>query len=186
MIPKRNSTGVLPPISPGAAGHSSERSPYQVTMSEFVDEFAFSEKRRAILNGLLNYREALYRLGITNGFQWINGSFIEDIEKLENRPPNDVDLVTFFHLPHGTDQQEILEKHSDLFMPNQLKEKYLVDGYTCLLGEPMENRHVKQVSYWYSMWSHRRNGLWKGFLEVVFSEREDELARKILDSRGQP
>jgi hypothetical protein len=34
MIPTWNSIGVLPPISPGAAGHSNERSPYVVGMND--------------------------------------------------------------------------------------------------------------------------------------------------------
>lgn len=35
------------------------------------------------------------------------------------------------------------------------------------------------------VWSHRRNGLWKGFLQVGLSKNEDELANKALELRGQ-
>jgi len=52
MIPKWNHVGALPPIWPGMQGHSIERSPYHVAVN-------FSEKRRIILKGLLNYRKAL-------------------------------------------------------------------------------------------------------------------------------
>jgi len=39
---------------------------------------------------------------------------------------------------------------------------------------------VTAVSYWYSMWSHRRNGLWKGFVQVDISEKEDNIARALI------
>ena len=125
----------------------------------------FLKGRKLILKGLLDYREALYKAGITRGFQWIDGSFIEHVETLENRAPNDIDVVTFFHLPHGFNQQELYEQYPFLFNPEWTKEKYNVDAHVCLLGEPLESRHVRQISYWYSMWLHRRNGTWKGFFK---------------------
>jgi len=30
------------------------------------------------------------------------------------------------------------------------------------------------------MWSHRRNGLWKGFVQVDISPTEDEMAKALL------
>lgn len=185
MIPKWNNAGVLPPIWPGEQGHSYKRSPYHVSISDVINSFAFSQSRREILKGFLNYRNALYQGGILQGFQWINGSFIENVEILENRAPNDLDVVTFFHLPHGMNQKEMFQKHSYLFMTDRIKQQFKVDGYICLLGEPMDTRHVQYISYWYSMWSHRRNGLWKGFLQVGLSQNEDELAHKALELRGQ-
>jgi len=145
MIPAWNSIGVLPPVSPDASGHSSERSPYVVSIREVINFFGFTKKRRSILRGVLNYRKALYQARITKGFQWIDGSFTENVETLQNRDPSDLDVVTFFHLPQGINQREFFQKHSHLFKRDQLKEKYQVDNYTCLLGEPMESRHVQQV-----------------------------------------
>ena len=121
MIPAWNNIGALPPIAPGAPGHSSERSPYAVNIHQIVGTFGFTERRRTILRGVLGYRESMYRAGITRGFQWIDGSFIEDVETLENRDPNDLDVVTFFHLPQGMDQREFFHKHGDLFRLDQLE-----------------------------------------------------------------
>jgi hypothetical protein len=67
----------------------------------FVDRFSSSPERIAILHSLLQFREELYKSGITSGFQWLDGSFMENIETLESRPPNDMDVVTFYHLPIG-------------------------------------------------------------------------------------
>lgn len=184
MIPEWNNLGVLPPIRPGIQGHSNERSPYRVGINDVVEIFSFSEKRRMILTGLLDYRKALYQLGITQGFQWIDGSFVENVEAIENRIPNDLDVVTFFHLPYGMNQGKLLQQHGSLFMPDETKKAYQIDGYSCPLGDPMEKNQVRQILYWYSMWSHRRNGLWKGFLQVDLSPNEDELAYQILHVRG--
>jgi len=88
MIPKWTMAGVLPPIKPGVPGHdSNNRSPYIVTVYDLIERFSTSIERNTILLGLLNFRQAIYDAGIHHGFQWINGSFTEDIETLESRAP---------------------------------------------------------------------------------------------------
>ena len=54
----------------------------------------------AILDGFLRFRELLTQAGFVSGFQWVDGSFLENVEMLENRPPNDLDVVTFY-IPPG-------------------------------------------------------------------------------------
>lgn len=184
MIPSWNNQGVLPPIWPGMQGQSNERSPYRVGINDLVDTYGFSEKRRIILKGLLEYRQALFKIGIMQGFQWIDGSFVEDVESIENRAPNDLDVVTFFHLPYGIDQRKLMDDHSLLFLPDETKKVYHVDAYSCLLGEPIGKSQVRKISYWYSMLSHKRNGLWKGFLQIDLSSNEDEMAYETLYLRG--
>jgi hypothetical protein len=39
---------------------------------------------------------------------------------------------------------------------------------------------VQQTSYWYSVWAHRRNHQWKGFLEIDLSPTLDSDATVIL------
>ena len=51
-------------------------------------------------------------------------------------------------------------------MPEEIKKIYQIDGYIFPLGEPMERRHIRLISYWYSVWSHRRNGL----LEAIYTD----------------
>lgn len=174
-----NNEGVLPPISPGQLGHSPDRSPYSISMKEFVEMFGSSEKRNSIIDGLLKYRKALNQAGI-QGFQWIGGSFVENIEMLEDRPPNDVDVVTFLKLPPGISQEDLFDKFKHLFDTSQTKSLYSVDGYMMVLSEPMEEYHIGLVTYWYSMWSHRRNKTWKGYLKIYLSEEEDHLAQTGL------
>ncbi|MCL2004836.1 MAG: hypothetical protein FWG73_01615 [Planctomycetaceae bacterium] len=86
----------MPPIAMGEAGNSLNRSPYRIGLSEFVDYFSYSKQRIEILDGFLRFREGLHKSGLSSGFQWLNGSFLENIEDLESRHPNDIDVVTFY------------------------------------------------------------------------------------------
>ena len=180
MIPEWNISAVLPPIRPGAAGHSPDRSPYKASLSEVVEKFAKSSARIEILRGLLKYRAELRNRGVSSGFQWLNGSFMENKEILLLEAPKDVDVVTFFHLPNGLDEAAFSPKVADLFEVENTKKLYHVDAYGHPLGKPMDETDVTLISYWYSMWSHRRNNLWKGFVQVDISEDEDDIATALI------
>src|SRR5690606_3212200 len=91
-------TGVLPPVNPDNPT-GPDRSPYQVSLVDLVLRFGTSPKRREILDGLLRFREQLHNLGLVTGFQWLDGSFLEEVELLEQRPPHDIDVVTFVEPP---------------------------------------------------------------------------------------
>ncbi len=136
-----------------------------------VERFANSPKRIRILRGLLSYRAELEARGISTGFQWLDGSFMEHKEVLQGAAPNDVDVVTFFPIPLAIDENTFAAQIADLFDPENTKQKYQVDAYPYVLGRELAATDVKQISYWYSMWSHRRNGLWKGFVHRHFRRR---------------
>jgi hypothetical protein len=183
MIPAWTMAGVLPPIRPQQPGHSSDRSPYEVGLCDFIEQFAFTPERTEILKGFLDYRAALHGAGLKNGFQWVDGSFMQDVENHETRPPNDVDVVTYFHLPTGETQVSLFAKARNLLSNTHVKATYKVDAYPYVLGEPTDTRQVRQISYWYSMWSHRRDGLWKGFVQINLKPDEDSEARRILSQK---
>ena len=180
MIPDWNLAAVLPPVRPGELGHSPDRSPYVVALSQMVQRFATSPERIRILRGLVSYRAELNARGISSGFQWLNGSFMEHKESLVGEAPKDVDVVTFFSLPAAKEESVFVAEIADLFDPETTKAKYLVDAYPYLLGGQLGASDVKLISYWYSMWSHRRNGLWKGFVQVGLSSEEDAIAQALL------
>lgn len=183
-IPAWNSAGVLPPIRPGVPGHSVDRSPYVVDLAMVVDRFATSPERKTILDGLLRFRADLHAAGITSGFQWLDGSFLEQVEILEGRPPKDMDVVSFFELPQGQDQRSLLKLQGPLFNQKQVKERYAMDAYFIVLGQPTDSWQVRNIAYWYSMWSHRRDGLWKGFVQVNLNPAQDGDARAVLNLAG--
>lgn len=181
MIPDWNMSGAIPPVRPGVSGGSADRSPYKVKLEDIIDRFGTTPERLAILDGLLLFRAELQAVGLNQGFQWLDGSFMEEIEALESRPPADIDIVTFFSLPFGETQQTLANKSPDLFDQSALKMKFSVDGYFCVLGESLNQGKVQSIAYWYSMWSHRRDGLWKGFVQVDLSPGEDVSAKNALE-----
>lgn len=170
-IPPWNPLLVLPPVN-DLDPVSPDRSPYEVSLLSFVVRFATSWQRCRILRGYLNFRAALHQAGIVSGFQWLDGSFSENVEVLEARNPRDVDVVTFLEDPDGELAQLFPQELAD---HDLVKERFLVDSYwveTTLPGREL----VTVSAYWYSMWAHRRNSQWKGFLQIDLSPAEDAAA----------
>ncbi len=113
-IPDWNAQGVIPPIDVSAPT-SLTRSPYLVTLTDFVLKFATSPERKKILDGFLRFRAALHGLGLTSGFQWVDGSFLENVELLATLPPKDIDVVTYFALPTDVTEADLLARSAELF-----------------------------------------------------------------------
>lgn len=178
-IPNWNAQGVLPPNNP-LDPISAERSPYIVSLTDLVLHFGITPKRRTILVGLLNFRAALHAAGLGNGFQWVDGSFLEDIETIESRAPADMDVVTFFHLPQGQTQQSFASAHPEIFNHADTKNRFHVDAYFVPLDDNPPAYLVERSAYWYSLWSHRRNGQWKGYLQIGLSPTDDATAKAEL------
>ena len=100
-IPDFTISGVLPPFLGSKPTSAAVMSPYRTKLTNVAGKLCGSKERREIFRGLLQYRQELAGMGLTNGFQWLSGSFTEDIELLEARQPRDVDVVTFCHRPAG-------------------------------------------------------------------------------------
>lgn len=181
-LPEWNSQGFLPAILPGEEGHSRNRSPYVISCSELVERFGSSNKRLKILQGFLSYRKKLHELGLVQGMQWLDGSFVENIEVLEDRDPNDIDVVTFAHMPAGENQKSLFEANESLFSHATARSKYKVDGYYIFLDVQANQNFIKQITYWYSMWSHTRSEQWKGFLQLDLNNTDDAQASELLTS----
>ena len=165
-----------------------DRSPYTVSLTDVVLRFGLSAERRIVLDGFLRYRAALHAAGLVQGFQWLDGSFLEHVELLESRPPNDIDAVTFYKLPVGKTQLDLQVQAPDIFPISRdskqtMKANYHVDAYAVHLGMASE-RLVEHGTYWYSMWSHRRNQIWKGYVQVDLAPIEDVAAQAALTNLG--
>lgn len=188
MIPPWNNQGLIPP-NDESDPTSFERSPYYTTVDRLVGRFATSIERCDILDGYLAHRQELHRIGVTTGFQWLDGSFTEHVELIEGRAPNDIDAVTFTAIDDlyldslEPDDFRILgigpiENH------NWVKKNYKVDHYMQSLTDAPETL-VFMTSYWYSMWSHRRSKQWKGFICVGMEPDSDPDAKRLLEIRRQ-
>lgn len=171
--------GVLPPHL-GDPRDVTQLSPYKCTMTEVCERFATSKERIAILEGVLSFREQLLQLGI-KGFQWLDGSFLEDIETQENRPPNDIDMVTFVAEPIDTAvlNAAIIGNDPTLLIRAANKAKYHIDHFWMPLGSPPD-QIVEHSRYWYGLFSHRRDRQWKGMLRVELVGHLDDVLAKIV------
>jgi hypothetical protein len=142
-------------------------------------------ERCIILKGFLEYRIALNAVGVSEGFQWIDGSFLEHIELIASRSPNDIDTVTFFNLLPGDSQGSIIARNAALFPATQagkdaLKVTYHVDATYLDLKIHSPEQLVAWSAYWYGVWSHRRDYSWKGFAQIPLNSTEDLAALQTL------
>jgi hypothetical protein len=181
-IPAWTKDGLLPPT--GEDPVSADRSPYPVSPAQLVERFATTPERRSILEGFLRYRAALHTCGLLVGTQWIDGSFVENTEAVENRPPNDVDVVTFFLTPQGTTERDIASRNPELFNQGAVKRTYRVDAYPVGIKGTLEQL-LQQATYWYSLWSHTRTKQWKGYVAVDLAPMEDAQALSLLAEMGE-
>lgn len=176
QIPQWTAEGVLPPMD-AANPTSTTRAPYPVSLYDVVARFATSPARCAILDGYLRHRAALHALGYRVGFQWLDGSFMEDVETREARTPNDIDVVTFLDAPGagvpGPGDDDALDHAAS-------KRRFKVDSYLIELDQTPPRELAFWSAYWYSVWAHRRNQVWKGFLQVDLAPGEDAAARHWL------
>lgn len=184
-IPDWNLHGVLPPIDPSNPV-SEHRSPYMVSVTDLVPRFGLSPERLDILKGLFLLRSELHKIGLVKGFQWLDGSFSENIELLQSRSPNDIDVVTFFHPPDSKTEDDLLIEYPQLFDKDRLKNTYHVDAYWVGLPDGgLEKNELEELVadsiYWYGVWSHQRNSFsWKGYLQIDLSPTDDNIALEDL------
>lgn len=181
MLPSFNASGVLPPFLGEEPGERQAASPYTASMSELVMQFGYTPERRRILRGLLAFREALRSIAIVTGFQILDGSFLEDCEHTRQRPPSDIDLVTFSHLPvPAQEARAFLGEHIALFDTAGVKQTYSCDAYFVDLAK--DARYVVQdTMYWYGLFSHQRDTfMWKGLVTIPMLS-DDNQALALLE-----
>lgn len=181
LIPLWSHQGIIPPIDENDPT-SPERAPYPVNVQQVVERFSTTIERCSILDGFLAHRAEIHRIGIVSGFQWLDGSFMENVELLEGRPPSDMDVVTFPMITEAVEQR-LQPADIQILTDNPwIKETYKVDFYLIPLSESPETL-IELAAYWYSMWSHRRSQQWKGYLSVRLEPDHDQQAKELLEMR---
>ena len=167
-----------------------------VSLTDLIPRFGISSERLEILGGLLSLRSEFHKIGLVKGFQWLDGSFSENIELLQSRPPRDIDVVTFFHTPDTKTEDDLLIEYPHLFDKDHLWKTYHVDAYYVglpdadLAEDELEDLIADSI-YWYGVWSHQRNSFsWKGYLQIDLSPTEDNIALdalyRIMNRGGAP
>ncbi|MEP8853804.1 hypothetical protein ABKV46_06215 [Enterobacter hormaechei] len=188
MIPPFSVSGVLPPFVGEEPAIRSAQAPYRITMVDLVQRFAISLERIAILEGLFAYRTKMRSLNVM-GYQWLDGSFVEDCERTRGRAPADIDLITFAYRPRDEEGQwitpdaflELMDLNPDLFDPETAKQVYKCDAYYVDFNQAPHTL-AAAVTYWCNLFSHSRiQNLWKGILQVELNV-DDSDAKAILGS----
>ena len=189
MIPTLTSSGVLPPFPPDIGPTtSSGMSPYDTTLVELANSFAFSPKRVALLKGLIQYRKTLREIGINTGFQWIDGSYIEDCEGSRQRPPKDIDLVTFAERPSQCKDpaawaEFVTTNRQSLVDRAHIKTAYFCDAFYVDLDLPGK-AIVSRTHFYFGLFSHQRvSYTWKGILRIPLMA-DDDAALSTLGGEG--
>lgn len=178
MIPPFNHNFVIPP-NVGNPAIIENVSPYICDIMEFCNHFSTSKERVRIMKGFVEFRLQLVQYGVIHGFQWIDGSFTENVEEREKRAPNDIDVVTFFKgIPNSA--FPLIQNNFPEFISSKLsKQKYLVDHYPFQYDYKPELT-VQMTKYWCQLFSHNRKGVWKGILQLPLYE-ESDLDKKALN-----
>lgn len=173
LIPDFNLNGVLPPFvgsTPGAQMALS--SPYQCSPAELVERFSTSDQRKTLLRGFFGFRKALRANGLEAGFQWVDGSFTENVEAL-GRDPRDIDVVTLSYRPKAyvadaaawatfvDDQSKGGIFDRELNRASFACDASFIDLHT------LPHLVARQAAYWNGLFSHRRGSFqWKGMLAI--------------------
>ncbi|MGN7612591.1 DUF6932 family protein [Magnetococcales bacterium HHB-1] len=162
MIPDFNTQGLIPPyISKSKTGDTC--SPYKVCIMNLVKRFApISSKRAYLLQGLLQFRAKLRQCGFLNGYQWIDGSFVENVEYCRERPPKDIDLVTFFCLSQ-LNAEGLKYSYGEKY--NYIRGEYHCDTFWVNL-ELERADLIELVTFWFGFYSHTRTEQHKGLLQL--------------------
>jgi len=147
-------------------------------MSEVVGRYATSPARAQLLRGLLSYRHALFAAGLSDGYQWLAGSFVEDVERERKRPPHDIDVVTFSYTPvDAAVRMAWLASHRNLLDRGEVKRRFLCDGFFVDLRKPADLL-VDDTCFLFGLYSHQRASLrWKGILKIPLAS--DDSAAKV-------
>ena len=173
-IPNFLTSGVLPPFVGSTPAEPGGRAPYVTTFEHLIARFGFSPERKQLLHGLLAYRAQLRSIGIVQGFQWINGSFVEDCEGVRDRGPADIDLVTLSYRPANAADDHTWERlvshNTVLFKASLTKTHYNCDAYYVDLNI-YPHIALQQAVYWFGLFSHQRvTNIWKGSLAIDLDE----------------
>jgi hypothetical protein len=185
MIPAFDHNGVLPPFLVDPR-HAANCAPYPSAASEICQKWGSDASRRAILRGFLDLRRDLVAVGILDGFQWLDGSFMEDCENLRGRSPGDIDVVTFY--PPFVPTALFVPPLSIILASQPVtRATYHVDHVPLIMAPPLDVL-VDLTRFWHGLFSHRKvDFVWKGMLRVPLNTPADDAnARLILDTFGTP
>jgi len=161
-------------------------------MPELAGAFGTTPHRRTLLRNLIAYRALLAQEGYVGGVQFIDGSFVENVEVLANRNPTDIDVFSILSVPHkyladpaAWQSTGLPFWQAEVIDRNRNKQRFCLDTFAVLFEEIQAQpiNYVNQIIYWYGLFSHQRDTFaWKGFAGLALDPTGDQAALSSLGS----
>ena len=153
-------------------------------MTELLAALGTTPVRQNLLLGLIKYRELLGSFGYTSGIQFIDGSFVEDVETREARDPGDIDVFSFLMQPAqyvgniAVWQTTGFPQWAGEIVNRSLnKQRYQLDTYGMVVDQSGPLGMMNATIYWYSLFSHKKVAQdWKGFVRISLNPADDQIA----------
>lgn len=180
--------GFIPPFM-GVGARPEGRSPHPTTMVEVAKALGQTPERQKLLRGLIQYRELLRGHGLL-GYQWIDGSFVTDVETHERRSPGDIDVVSFLILPPDqlVNDPEALGRMLHDHPGNRAR--FGCDAYVVQMNSDGQ-ADISLTAYWLGLFSHTKPehkfpNKWKGLLQVNLSADPMDDRQALAHLGGEP
>ena len=112
----------------------------------------------------------------------MDGSFLEDVEKVRGRPPADLDVVSWVRIGVARTKPDpalvsMLTDHS------KTKARFHIDHFIHRLDAPGEAL-VGSSRYWFGLFSHQRDtAVWKGMLQLDLDPSAGDVAARDFLNR---
>lgn len=184
-IPDFDHNHVLPPFINGDPSVSTNQSPYKCGIMEFCERFSFTKHRINILKNFVSYRIKLHEIEITEGFQYVDGSFIENKEAAAGLPPGDIDIATFYFVNSKRTQALAGVKFPEFCDRVLTKQKYEIDDLVFDISIGVKNPYklINYTNFITSLFSYSRRDYRKGMVEIKLNTvAEDRAALVYLNS----
>jgi hypothetical protein len=186
-LPAFDARGLLPPVN-SSDGTNENRSPYFCSMMELCFAFGTSAHRRGLLRNLIGYRALIASDDFVEGLQFVNGSFVENIEATEGRNPNDIDVFSLLMPPAKyVNSPALWQQTGSAFWQNEIadnpknKNRFSLDVYGLMVDVGNLGLFLQRSLYWSSLFSHKRsNHDWKGFVAVPLNAADDQAALAVI------
>jgi len=149
---------------------------------ELCVRYGTTPVRRAILLGLLQFRDALRKLQVGDGFQWVDAAFLDDDRRIRNAP-DCIRVVTFCYPSPVFNDPEYADLVATVTNRKATLAKFKVDHMPVLLtwAPRVLVKHTRVHSALLSC--HQDNGTWKAPLELDLNTlAEDTTALQHLAS----
>lgn len=185
-IPDFNNQGLLPPYN-GEREDMHQASPYPATTLELCQKFGSTPQRREILHGYLKFRSLLHQLQVVEGFQWVDGRFLEQ-DTPKGDGPEYIQVVTFCKDSPLFEDPTFDEISAPLTAPlEDIRKQFRVDPLLVSLDWPLQDV-ISHTRHYSGLLSHQQEtGVWKGMLEIkLHTLKEDAKAMDHLNQFERP